>query len=142
MTVLSNRNLNNWRHLLFCEIVDEKNNISSSKRISSHCGCCHTAYHFSFEFSILYNLYEKFHICKHSFDTKIWLLKSCIIKSFSHIFSFKMFSKKVKFELSWIYITPNLYGPLREPELYYNSYCIWLIQMNFFQKDWSKRLRW
>ena len=113
------------------DLVDEKNNIASSKRISSHCGCCHTAYHFSFEFFILYNLYEKFHICKHSFDTKIWLLKFCIIKSFSHTFSFKMFSKKVKLEkVGYTYITPNFYGSLRKPELYYSGYCIGLIQMN------------
>jgi hypothetical protein len=42
-----------------------------------------------------------------------------------------MFSKKVKLEkVGYTYITPNFYGSLRKPELYYSGYCIGLIQMN------------
>ena len=85
-----------------------KNNISSSKRILSHCGCCHTAYNFSFEFSILFNLYEKFHICKHSFDTfEIPHNKEI----FPHFF---LFLKKVKSEIGWICIKLHIFNALSE----------------------------
>ena len=120
-TVLNNRNLNDWRHLLFFEIVDEKQCFFKKDFISLWM-LSHSVPFFFWIFHIVQLLW-KIPYLQTFFWHKIWLLRFWVIKSFSHVFSKKKWSQN------------SNYGPLREPELYYNGD---LSKWTYFKKiDWS-----